>query len=213
MDKLFPCLSLVVSGGHTNIYYMTSPTEYELVANTIDDACGESFDKVAKLFGLGYPGGPKVEELARSGDPSQYKMPRMVEEKKKLLFSYSGLKTHMVNLRHRNKGEFSDQQLADLCAAFQEEALGQLVRKLVSALDVKQAASVLIAGGVAANNRFRTLVGNAVQVPVYFPHLRYCSDNAAMIAALGYHQFKNCKNPESEFFDYDWDAFSRYHKR
>ena len=213
LDQVFPCLALVVSGGHTNIYYMESPTKYELVAQTIDDACGESFDKVAKLFGLGYPGGPQIEKLARTGSSSAFRMPKMVEEKKKLLFSYSGLKTHMVNLRHRNKGEFTSSQIADLCASFQEEALGQLVRKLKSALVGRKVGSILVAGGVAANQRFRELMAAATDVPVYFPHLRYCSDNAAMIAALGYHQFLNSSNPELEFYDYDWDAFSRYHKR
>ena len=210
LDSLFPCLSLVVSGGHTNIYYMTSPTEFELLAQTIDDACGESFDKVAKLLGLGYPGGPKIEQLAKTGNPDNFSMPKMVEEKKRLMFSYSGLKTHMVNLRHRNKGTFTDAQAADLCAAFQEEALGQLVRKLVSALVGRDVASVLIAGGVAANNRFRELVSKSINVPVYFPHLRYCSDNAAMIAALGFHQYMTEENPDQVFKDYGWDAFSRY---
>lgn len=208
-ESIYPCLALVVSGGHTNIYYMASPTHFELMASTIDDACGESFDKVAKLLGLGYPGGPKVEALAAGGDPRVYKMPRMVEERSRLLFSYSGLKTHMVNLRHRNQGPFAPKQTADLCAAFQEEALGQLVRKLVAALELRQVSSVLIAGGVAANQRFRVLVEGAIDVPVYFPHLRYCSDNAAMIAALGYHQYK-VERDKDVFRDYGWDAFSRY---
>ena len=210
-EKLFPCLSLVVSGGHTNIYYMKDPTHFELMAQTIDDACGESFDKVAKLLGLGYPGGPKVEALAKTGNPKAFKMPKMVEEKKRLIFSYSGLKTHVVNLRHKNKGSFTEQEKADLCAAFQEEALGQLQRKLVSALEGRELASVLIAGGVAANQRFRALVESAIHVPVYFPHLRYCSDNAAMIAALGYHQYIATSCPQSEFSNLAWDAFSRYH--
>ncbi|SMF46282.1 tRNA (adenosine(37)-N6)-threonylcarbamoyltransferase complex transferase subunit TsaD [Pseudobacteriovorax antillogorgiicola] len=212
LESLFPGLALVVSGGHTNIYYMANPTDFELLAQTIDDACGESFDKVAKLFGLGYPGGPRIEALAKQGNPNHFQMPRMVEEKKRLLFSYSGLKTHMVNLRHRNKGVFTDEETADLCAAFQEEALGQLVRKLESALALKPASSILVAGGVAANQRFRAMVDEAINVPVYFPHLRYCSDNAAMIAALGYHQFNTQTHPQSVFSDYDWDAFSRYHR-
>ncbi len=206
-SELFPCLALVVSGGHSNIYYMKSPTEFELMAYSIDDACGESFDKVAKLFGLGYPGGPAIERLARSGDASQFPMPKMMEQKDKLQFSYSGLKTFMVNLNH--KEPISGQRMNDAAAAFQEEALGQLVRKLVTASQLRPARSLLVAGGVAANQRFRTLVGEKLKIPAFFPQLAYCSDNAAMIAALGYHHFDQASD-KSEFLKLNWDAFSRY---
>ncbi|RZA16354.1 MAG: tRNA (adenosine(37)-N6)-threonylcarbamoyltransferase complex transferase subunit TsaD, partial [Proteobacteria bacterium] len=182
-QELFPCLALVVSGGHSNIYYMNSPTEFELMAYSIDDACGESFDKVAKLFGLGYPGGPAIERLARDGDPSKIPMPKMMEQKDKLQFSYSGLKTFMVNMNHRQK--ISGQALNDAAAAFQEEALGQLVRKLETVSKMRKARCLLVAGGVAANQRFRALVHERLAIPAYFPQLSYCSDNAAMIAALG----------------------------
>ena len=109
-----------------------------LMAYTIDDACGESFDKVAKLFELGYPGGPKIEKLAREGDENAYKMPRMVEQKSKLYFSYSGLKTFMVNLKKKHKDELDEKMIADMCASFQKEALGQLVRKTKSVLARKR---------------------------------------------------------------------------
>jgi len=208
--ELYPCLALVVSGGHTNIYYMPEPTVYELMAYSIDDACGESFDKVAKLFGLGYPGGPVIEELAREGHAELYPMPRMMEQKNKLLFSYSGLKTYMVNLRGRHAAQLSDQMIRDFCASFQEEALGQLVRKLDGASQQRpEARSILIAGGVAANQRFRALAQAKLKIPVYFPQLRFCSDNAAMIAALGYQHYVKVED-SSVFKQLGWDAFSRY---
>lgn len=209
-DDLYPCLALVVSGGHTNIYYMADPTSFELMAYSIDDACGESFDKVAKLFSLGYPGGPVIEKLARGGRPEAISMPRMMEQKDKLLFSYSGLKTYMVNLRQRYANGIAEQELQDLAAAFQEEALGQLVRKLETAYQQQpKARSILVAGGVAANLRFRQMVQERLKVPAYFPQLRFCSDNAAMIAALGYQHW--AKSPSDESFrDLNWDAFSRY---
>lgn len=210
IGELMPCLALVVSGGHTNLYYMTGPTQMDLIGHGIDDACGESFDKVAKLFGLGYPGGPHIERLAKQGDPKRFEMPRMVDDSRMLAFSYSGLKTHMVNLRHRLGAKITDQDIADLCAGFQEEALGQLVRKLKQASRVYKARSLLIAGGVAANQRFRELVQAELDLDAYFPQLRYCSDNAAMIAALGYYNFNDHREPNSVFQTYDWDAFSRY---
>jgi N6-L-threonylcarbamoyladenine synthase len=206
-EDLFPSLALVVSGGHSNIYSMKGPSDFELMAYSIDDACGESFDKVAKLFGLGYPGGPVIERLAREGVAARVPMPKMMEQKDKLLFSYSGLKTFMVNLRNRKA--LSGQELNDAAAAFQEEALGQLVRKLEAASKMRSARCLLVAGGVAANQRFRALVKERLSIPAYFPLLSYCSDNAAMIAALGYHHFASAQD-KSEFYDLGWDAFSRY---
>ncbi len=208
--SLFPALALVVSGGHTNIYAMANPLSFKLLAASIDDACGESFDKVAKLLELGYPGGPKIEKLAKFGSSGRYKMPKMVEEKARLEFSYSGLKTHVVNLRHRQKGIFTEQEKADLCFAFQEEALGQLVRKVQSALQGHTVRSVLIAGGVAANQRFRDMLQQNINIPAYFPQLRYCSDNAAMIAALGFYQIDAEKGYHQTYGNLSWDAFSRY---
>lgn len=206
-EDLFPSLALVVSGGHSNIYYMKSPTDFELMAYSIDDACGESFDKVAKLFGLGYPGGPAIERLARDGDPKKVPMPKMMEQKDKLQFSYSGLKTFMVNLNHKQKIE--GQAMNDAAAAFQEEALGQLVRKLETVCKIRPAKCLLVAGGVAANQRFRALVAERLKIPAHFPQLSYCSDNAAMIAALGYHHFAKISD-RPKFHQLDWDAFSRY---
>lgn len=206
----YPCLAAVVSGGHTNLYIMKGPTEFELIAHTIDDACGECFDKVAKTLGLKYPGGPEIEKLARTGDPKAVDMPRMVDQKARLLFSYSGLKTHLVNLVNREGANLQGQRLADVCAGFQEEALGQLVRKIETALErFPSLRSVLVAGGVAANQRFRAMMAEKIRIPTYFPQLKYCSDNAAMIAALGYHVYGQAPDPGVFRHDFQWDAYSR----
>lgn len=209
VETLFPSLALVVSGGHTNLYYMRTPVDFELIACSIDDACGESFDKVAKLFRLGYPGGPAIEKMARGGDPQSVAMPRMVKEKDRLEFSYSGLKTHMVNLKNREGDAITPERMRDLCASFQEEAMGQIVRKLARAVELKtDTRSILIAGGVAANARLRALLKESLRVPSYFPELRFCSDNAAMIAAYGYHVCTRQGFPIGS--SAEWDAYSRY---
>lgn len=212
LDEIFPCIAAVVSGGHTNLYYMNNPNDFNLIAYTIDDACGESFDKVAKLLKLGYPGGPIIERRALQGDPKGYPMPRMMEQKSKMLFSYSGLKTHIVNLVQKEKSPVAENKVADLCAAFQDEALSQLVRKIKSALDMhKDTASILIAGGVAANKAFKEKMATNVSVPTLFPHPKFCGDNAAMIAASGYYMCSAGGSISTdEYFDLNWDAYSRY---
>ena len=211
-QTVYPCLAAVVSGGHTNLYYMSHPTSFELMAHTIDDACGESFDKVAKLFQLGYPGGPIIEQRARMGDPSAYAMPVMIEQKKRLVFSYSGLKTFVVNLKRKLGDDLSEQQINDLCASFQEAALSQLIRKIDAALALKKdCRSVLIAGGVAANQRFRQLMDERITLQSIFPALKFCADNGAMIASLGYHTAK-VRGMDNHHFSAaaGWDAYSRY---
>lgn len=211
-SEIYPTLALVVSGGHTNLYYMAGPTDFQLLGSSIDDACGECFDKVAKLLGLGYPGGPVVERLARSGDPQAVAMPRMITEKGRLEFSYSGLKTFMANTINNAKERPTDQRVADLCASFQEAALSQIVRKLNEAVAVapQTPRSVLVAGGVAANQRFRELMARDIKIPAHFPPLAFCSDNAAMIAAFGYHIFVAGTSRGESFRGHRWDAYSRY---
>jgi N6-L-threonylcarbamoyladenine synthase len=204
-DRLFPLLSLVVSGGHTNLYYMNSPTHYDLLAHTLDDACGESFDKVGKMLGLSYPGGPHVEKLARKCKNTTIDMPKMVERKSQMTFSYSGLKTAAANLiRNLDKNNYRPE---DVAYAFQEEALGQLIRKLGRALSLRpETKSIVIAGGVAANTRFKELAQKNFKIPIWFPPLKYCSDNGAMIASMAYYELKK-QTPSSSF---EWDVFSRY---
>ncbi len=210
-SQVYPTLALVVSGGHTNLYQMASPTDYKLIGHSIDDACGECFDKVAKLLGLGYPGGPEIERLARDGDPKKIAMPRMVSEKARLEFSYSGLKTFMANLVRGEPKPIPAPRLADICAAFQDEALGQIVRKLSEALRQNPGTrSALVAGGVAANQRFRKLMADGVAVPAFFPEPRFCSDNAAMIAAYGFHLAERRRLTGAPEENQDFDAYSRY---
>lgn len=205
VTALFPTIALVVSGGHTNLYYLASPTKFELLAHTMDDACGESFDKVGKMLGLPYPGGPHVETLAKSGHASKVPMPVMLERKSQMAFSYSGLKTAVANAIRKPQPDVSH---ADIAAAFQEQALGQLVRKLSEATRMRpDAKSILIAGGVAANMRFKNLVAAAIKIPCHFPPLAYCSDNGAMIAAMAYYEWQARKQSSSSF---DWDVYSRY---
>lgn len=209
-SDVFPCLALVISGGHTNLYYMPDPITFRLIATTIDDACGECFDKVAKILGQAYPGGPKIELLAKQGDSGKYPMPHMVQEKARLDFSYSGLKTHMLNLQRR-EGSFNESELADVAASFQAEALGQLVRKLKTATVLySDAKSLVVAGGVAANQTFRKMVVDQLPLPAYFPDLKYCSDNAAMISAFAWHLYRSESDKGVFQAPFNWDVYSRY---
>ncbi len=213
VEAKFPALALVVSGGHTNLYWMETPIHFSLLASTIDDACGESFDKVAKMLGMEYPGGAKIESWAKKGDPKKYLMPVMMKDRSQLQFSYSGLKTHVVYLLQRLQqeqgGVLSEATIADVCAAFQEEALGQLIRKTKLALaKYPTAKSLLVAGGVAASGRLRERVAQELKIPAFFPQRAYCMDNAAMIAAYGGFLFRT--QGADAFRDLSWDVYSRY---
>ena len=201
-----PALVLIVSGGHTNLYLLRDLLEFELLSHTRDDACGEAFDKVAKLLGIGYPGGPALEKRAIDGK-ARFEMPRVMQGRKDS-FSYSGLKTHVANL-WRESGKEED--IADLCYAFQEEAFRQLIDGLAAHLssDVR---SIIVAGGVAANQRFRSLLNDRFNgggsCQLLFPPARYCTDNAAMIAAMGYRLLKS--NGGRKYRDLKWRVFSNY---
>ena len=214
LPGIFPAIALVVSGGHTHIYRMESLTDFKLLGWSLDDACGESFDKVAKFLGLSYPGGPKIEALAKLGRTSAIKMPRMIEQKGRLEFSYSGLKTFVYNWLQQRGHNPNDTERADIAAAFQEEALGQICRKVKAALDLhRDTRSVIVAGGVAANLHFQQLLNATVNeasptAHILFPRPDFCSDNAAMIASLGAAQL--AANPERDYSQHDWDCFPRY---
>lgn len=211
-EDIFPCLSLVVSGGHTNLFYMKSSIHFELVSQSLDDACGECFDKVGKMLGLPYPGGPIIEKTARKGDPTKFPMPKMMTKTKTLDFSYSGLKTHVYYLLQGEKTPLNEETLANICAAFQDNAFEQLVRRLKQACKLfPEVKSVLIAGGVAANLRFRELLSEHLKVPAVFPDLRYCSDNAAMVAAYGEAIYK-ARGEASLKQDLGFESYSRYHE-
>ena len=199
-----PAVVLVVSGGHTNLYLVDRAGHYELLSRTRDDAAGEAYDKVAKLLGLGYPGGPVIDRLARAGDDRAVALPttRLTHAdrnapglKGDLDFSFSGLKTAVLRyVKSRNAPHgLSDQEIADLCASFQRIVVTGLVDRLFDAARRHQAQSVGVAGGVSANSRLRADVearGARREIPTFVPSLALSTDNAAMIAAAGLRRFR-----------------------
>ena len=196
----YPALALVVSGGHTNLFLSPEPEKYKLVARTRDDAAGEAFDKVSKLIGLGYPGGPVIDRLARLGNKRAIIFP-LAEIKEKdgsglsLDFSFSGLKTAVLRYVRENQiepvtdPEHPSPQILDLCASFQNAVVRALVRSLRKAAQKYQPKTILLAGGVACNTELRASVkqlADELKIPAYIPSPIHTTDNAAMIAAAGY---------------------------
>ncbi|HEV8310052.1 MAG TPA: tRNA (adenosine(37)-N6)-threonylcarbamoyltransferase complex transferase subunit TsaD [Methylomirabilota bacterium] len=182
-----PFLALVVSGGHTALYACPEPLAYRLIGQTRDDAAGEAFDKVAKLLGLGYPGGPIVERTARDGDPRSIAFPVAEIRDGAPDFSFSGLKT-AVSLYVRRHGPLTPGLTADICASFQATAVKMLVRKTIRAASRLGIRRILLTGGVAANRALRERLETECAERGYAwsaPALRFCTDNAAMIAAAG----------------------------
>jgi len=183
----FPVVCLIVSGGHTDLILMRDHGQYERLGRTRDDAAGEAFDKVARILGLGYPGGPAIQQAAENGDPSRYPLPRAWLGET-YDFSFSGLKTAVLRavetLRPHEPG--ATVTVADLAASFQEAVVEVLVEKTRRAALAYGARQVLLAGGVAANRLLRRWMAERVPVPVVVPPLSLCTDNAAMIAAAGY---------------------------
>ncbi|MBW2247755.1 MAG: tRNA (adenosine(37)-N6)-threonylcarbamoyltransferase complex transferase subunit TsaD [Deltaproteobacteria bacterium] len=185
----FPFVALLASGGHTSIYYVTSHTGFEVVGQTRDDAAGEAFDKVAKMLGLGYPGGGVIDRLATQGDPEKIVFPRPFLDKSTFDFSFSGLKTAVRRYIEKNMDVYQE-QIPDIAAGFQESVVDVLSFKVVHAAIMKGCEHIAIVGGVAANNRLRERVRHEADLKgltVHVPSIDLCSDNAAMIAATGYH--------------------------
>jgi N6-L-threonylcarbamoyladenine synthase len=185
----FPFIALLVSGGHTSIYYVTGHTAAELMGQTRDDAAGEAFDKVAKMLDLGYPGGGIVDRIAKQGDPAKIHFPRIYLDKATFDFSFSGIKSAVNRYIANHREEFRD-QIPDITAGFQEAVLEVLSYKAIRAANEKGCDRIALVGGVAANSRLRQkLTTDAGQggIRVYIPSLHLCGDNAAMIAGVGYH--------------------------
>ena len=202
----FPFVALLASGGHTAIYHVTSHTSIELMGQTRDDAAGEAFDKVAKILDLGYPGGVVIDSLSKEGNPAKIKFPRSYLEKSSYDFSFSGIKT-AVNRYVSTHQDSIKPQIPDIVAGFQEAVVEVLTYKILHAAHEKKCKHVALVGGVAANSRLRAKVTeDAAQkgIKVYIPSLHLCGDNAAMIAAVGYHYLKAGK--VSKLGD---DVFSR----
>lgn len=180
----FPFIALLVSGGHTQIMRVDGVGRYELLGETLDDAAGEAFDKTAQLLGLGYPGGPAVAKLAETGDPSRFKLPRPMLNSGNLEFSFSGLKTAVLNLKNKE----GDEARADIAAAFQEAAIDVLAGKSLQALRQTGMKRLVVAGGVGANRLLRRRLDAEAgkrRFQVYYPPLDLCTDNGAMIAYAG----------------------------
>ncbi len=188
----FPFVVLLVSGGHTAIYHVTSHTDIELMGQTRDDAAGEAFDKVSKMLGLGYPGGRVIGEMAAKGDPDKVKFKRPYLDKKEYDFSFSGIKTG-VNRYIQSTGIADESQIRDIAAGFQEAVVDVLSYKLLHAARQRNCDHTAIVGGVAANTRLRDKVtdeASRMGLEIHIPSPDLCGDNAAMIASVGFHYLK-----------------------
>jgi N6-L-threonylcarbamoyladenine synthase len=200
-----PYLALVVSGGHTELALFETDTEFTHLGKTLDDAAGETFDKIAKLLGLGYPGGPLIDKYA-TGNPDFYHFPRALQEKTDFNFSYSGLKTAVLQYLDKQLPGFVDNHLYDLAASVQAAIVEPLVKKTIRAAKLYKVRTILLGGGVAANSFLRkSLFDEAykIKVRVCYPSLALCMDNAAMIAASAVHKLQN-----KQFAPLDINAFS-----
>ncbi len=183
----FPMLALIVSGGHTELVLMTDHGSYQYLGGTIDDAAGEAFDKVGRLLGLPYPGGPSIEEAAQRGDPAAYRFPRAwLDAPHQHDFSFSGLKTAVIRQVQRLEKETDTLPVPDLAASFQAAVVEVLATKTARAAAAFGVTSTILAGGVSANLALRKAVTSAVNGPVHTPPIALCTDNAAMVAACGY---------------------------
>jgi len=191
----YPAMALIVSGGHTNLFLSREPGSYELLSRTRDDAAGEAFDKVAKMLGLGYPGGPVIERVALDGDPKAIRFPIAKISDGTPDFSFSGLKTAVVRYLRENgvepvaAGEDPGKEIKDICASFQATVVKSLLRNTEKLMKEHRPRVLIVAGGVACNEALRNASSKAAKkfgIPVYFPSRHLSTDNAAMIAAAGF---------------------------
>lgn len=204
-DISFPILALVISGGHTQILYMKKHNDFKIIGTTTDDAIGECFDKVAKVLGLPYPGGPSIAKAAEKGDPEKYKFPHP-KTAEPLNFSFSGLKTAVLRAvqkdcglpishpSHDLKNHLTEAQINDFAASFQKTAIDILLEKLNLAKQQFEVKSILFAGGVSANSALREKAKDA-----YFPSPKFSGDNGAMVAAAAYFEIKDGKEPTDPY--------------
>ena len=196
----YPVVGLVASGGHTTLCYAAGPAQVEFIGSTIDDAAGEAFDKAARILELGYPGGPAIQEAASCGNPSAVRFPRSMLAPGSLDFSFSGLKTAVLyHVRGQDGNErgarsLGEQEIADVAASFQEAIVDVLIKKSIAACSQMNCPRLTIGGGVAANARLREKLERAAKredVRLFLPDLKYCTDNAAMVAGVAFHLFQS----------------------
>ena len=192
----YPFLCMLVSGGHTQIWSVDSFGEYTLFSNTVDDAAGEAFDKGARILGLKYPGGPEIQREAKDGDPNKFSFPRPRLKRSEYNFSFSGLKTAILYACKKMTDDELLQNRSDIAASYQEAIIDTLLEKLKKVYQKTNINKVSVAGGVAANTRFRekaSELSDKMGLHIHFPKMEFCTDNAAMIAMVGYLKFKNNK--------------------
>jgi N6-L-threonylcarbamoyladenine synthase len=202
----FPFAALVVSGGHTNIYLVNNYHQFQLLGQTRDDAAGEAFDKAAKLLNLGYPGGVVIDKMAKTGNPKAFDFPRAMKDSPD--FSFSGLKTSLLTMFKKRGGNITSEELPDVVASYQEAIIDVLVDKTLKAASEHNITQVVVCGGVAANNRLRLRFAEATAragMELFIPPIILCTDNAAMIAALGEIMLKNGRSDSL-----DLNAVSRW---
>ena len=202
----FPCLGLILSGGHTALLHIEEVRQYRILGTTVDDAIGEAFDKVASLLGLPYPGGPFIENLAKDGDPYKYSFKAGQVKKNPLDFSFSGLKTNVLysikgqNQQNAHPEELTETEKKDLAASFQRAAFSDIVNKTLLAADHNPYHAIIFGGGVCSNKSLKKMFEEAFpNMPQYWPGKGMASDNAAMIAGLGYHQYVQ-QNSRDSFY-------------
>lgn len=191
-DLTPPFISAIVSGGHTEIVWVKNFGEYEMLGSTRDDAAGEAFDKIAKMMGLGYPGGPVIDRLALRGDPESYALPMPLSSTDKVEFSFSGLKTAAANIIRSSERAGTSIKKEDICASFQKAVIGSLTCKIKLAADVTGVKKLTLSGGVAANSGLRSMLGEMAKTEgweLFLPPKNMCTDNAVMIASAGTDSF------------------------
>ena len=196
-EMTYPLLALVVSGGHTDLILMEEEYKFKKLGGTLDDAIGEAYDKVSRVIGLPYPGGPKLDKLAHEGTPN-YKLPVPLKDDS-YNFSFSGLKSAVINLAHNEEQRGREIVKEDLAASFQKVAVEEIVNKTKKAIKDFKINNLIVAGGVAANSEVRdeiTKLCEEEHISFSFPPIKYCTDNAAMIAAAGYFAYKHGKRAD-----------------
>ena len=217
----FPSLGFVVSGGHTHLFRLESKCDITLIAHSLDDACGECFDKVAKMLGCKIASGAEIEKIALTGDPNKYPMPIMANNVNQDFFSYSGLKTHVKRLitglkldSEYTKNNQRFETVADLCASFQKEAIGQLIRKLEGYLTRHSwPQAIYLGGGVVCNGYFRSQldkISYEQSIKIFYPVKKLCCDNAVMIASLGYAIYNDTTSPTKHNYQFEPYPISKF---